>query len=219
MEDNKIPINLLNDILSRFIINSPLCERKMDRLGFKMEKAYWFYTDFLCNNYSLNKLSFKEFIDVVIGATPFLRYLSITGNQVKRHLDDYQKKIPRYGCILVNPNRTKILLIKNKNSRKYSFPKGKINFNESPVDCSIRETFEEIGVNVSPYITQHCILHETNNGNQNGYFIADGVSETIQMKPIARNEIDEITWESIKNIVKRKNEEAYSLILELINAI
>lgn len=133
---------------------------------FSPQKAYWFYTDFLCKNHSLHKLNFKEFIDVVINATPFLRYLSISGTQVKRHLDDYQKKIPRYGCILINPSRTKVLLIKNINSKKYSFPKGKINFNESPVDCSIRETFEEIGVNVSQYVKpQHCVLQETHNGN------------------------------------------------------
>jgi len=39
------------------------------------------------------------------------------------------------------------------------------------------------------------------------------------MKPIARNEIDEITWESIKTIIKRKNEEAYAGVYELINAV
>lgn len=35
----------------------------------------------------------------------------------------------------------------------YSFPKGKINYDELPLECAIRETIEEIGFNVANYVS------------------------------------------------------------------
>ena len=145
-----------------------------------IQKAYYYYIDFFCKSFPIYRPSFKEFIDIIIEATPFLRILHVSGNQILRNFDNYQTKIPRYGCIILNPPRTKILLIVNKEGKKYSFPKGKINSKESPVECAIRETFEEIGVNVSLYVkSRNCILHETYDNRINGYFIADGVSENV----------------------------------------
>ena len=37
----------------------------------------------------------------------------------------------------------------NYNKTLYSFPKGKVNENEKPIDCAIREVWEEIGYDIS----------------------------------------------------------------------
>lgn len=49
------------------------------------------------------------------------------------------------GCIIINDN--KVLIIKQING-EYGFPKGHIEVGETEEECAIRETFEEVGVNV-----------------------------------------------------------------------
>lgn len=39
------------------------------------------------------------------------------------------------------------------------------------------------------------------------------------MKPMVRDEIDEISWVEIKTIIQRRKEEAYVFVFEFINAI
>jgi len=49
------------------------------------------------------------------------------------------------GCIVINDK--KVLVIKQING-DYGFPKGHIENGESEEECAIRETFEEVGLNV-----------------------------------------------------------------------
>ena len=49
------------------------------------------------------------------------------------------------GCIVFNGD--KVLVIKQIND-DYGFPKGHIETGESEVECAMRETFEEVGINV-----------------------------------------------------------------------
>lgn len=49
------------------------------------------------------------------------------------------------GCIIINDN--KVLIIEQING-EYGFPKGHIEVGESEEECAIRETFEEVGVDV-----------------------------------------------------------------------
>jgi len=38
------------------------------------------------------------------------------------------------------------------NKYNYGFPKGKINENESDIECAIREVYEEVGFNINGLI-------------------------------------------------------------------
>ena len=49
------------------------------------------------------------------------------------------------GCVVFNDN--KVLIVKSLNG-VYGFPKGHIEENETDVECAIRETFEETGIEV-----------------------------------------------------------------------
>ena len=57
----------------------------------------------------------------------------------------YKRKISTYGCILLNPDCTKIVLCQDWNSKSWTFPAGKINQGEEGIDAAARETFEETG--------------------------------------------------------------------------
>ena len=48
-QSHAIPSDILDDLASRFIINSPIDERNnLIRLCFQIELAHWFYLDFFC---------------------------------------------------------------------------------------------------------------------------------------------------------------------------
>jgi mRNA-decapping enzyme subunit 2 len=51
------------------------------------------------------------------------------------------------GCIMLNAELTKIVLVRSWQGNSWSFPRGKINQSEAPLDCAVRETLEETGYN------------------------------------------------------------------------
>lgn len=67
---------------------------------------------------------------------------------------DYITEIPVYGAILLNQALDKCLLVMNFRCTNYSFPKGKVNENESGLFCAIREVWEEIGFDIQNQITE-----------------------------------------------------------------
>lgn len=54
-------------------------------------------------------------------------------------LKDMYKNTPTNGVILLNKYHTRVLLTKTAGSNKWSFPKGKVQENESKEHCAIRE--------------------------------------------------------------------------------
>lgn len=52
-----------------------------------------------------------------------------------------------YGSICISPTN-RILLVKGRRSGKWSFPKGHKNGSESYIDCALRETREEAGIDL-----------------------------------------------------------------------
>ncbi|KRX04722.1 NUDIX hydrolase domain protein [Pseudocohnilembus persalinus] len=65
----------------------------------------------------------------------------------------------------------------------YGFPKGKINENESGIQCAIREVWEEIGFNCEQYISEdNCITYMPSQEKVNKFYIVDGVDENTNFK-------------------------------------
>jgi len=56
-----------------------------------------------------------------------------------------------FGTISISPDNT-ILLVKGRRSNKWSFPKGHKKRGETYIECALRETFEEAGICLDPYI-------------------------------------------------------------------
>ena len=78
-----------------------------------------------------------------------------------------ENKYKRAGLILTNKDR--ILIVYGKNSKKWSFPKGRKNYDdESSLYCAIREFEEETGILLSDdelsritffFRTSHCVYY------------------------------------------------------------
>lgn len=63
--------------------------------------------------------------------------------------------MPTYGAIIVDPSYEHILLVQGFYSREsWGFPKGKVQENESPIKCAIREVKERISFPFYPMIVK-----------------------------------------------------------------
>jgi hypothetical protein len=91
-----------------------------------------------------------------------------------------------YGAICVN-NTGKILLVRGRQSKKWSFPKGHMERGESAETCARRELWEETGLMVDSSYTS---FHKLFGG---GYFIFPVEGEPL-VEPRDINEIEECGW-------------------------
>lgn len=103
-----------------------------------------------------------------------------------------------YGCIIISQNNT-ILLVKNRQGEKWSFPKGhKEYFDKTPLDCALRELREETGIILDKnYMTTKKYMNVE-------YFIYS-VPYEYRLFPQDTKEISEAKWftfEELKSIEK-----------------
>jgi mRNA-decapping enzyme subunit 2 len=91
-----------------------------------------------------------------------------------------------FGAICVN-SLGEVLLVRGKQSNKWSFPKGHCKNNETDIQCALRELREETGVVLEGSYSSYHKLRGA------GYFVfaVDGTPET---KIGDHWEIDEISW-------------------------
>jgi 8-oxo-dGTP pyrophosphatase MutT (NUDIX family) len=101
-----------------------------------------------------------------------------------------------YGCIIVSPNN-RILLIKGRKAGKWSFPKGHSELNETELDCALRETYEETGLQLNTHTFKRIVHLST------GVYFLYYCSE-YPCKPIDTNEVVETAWVTLEAIKKMK---------------
>lgn len=103
------------------------------------------------------------------------------------------KLVSAAGGIIVNPKHaSRVLVLHRPKYNDWSFPKGKLNKNETAATCARREVYEETGLVCELLEELSPINYETNNGNL----------KTVRywlMRPIAgafraNDEADAFTW-------------------------
>ena len=95
-----------------------------------------------------------------------------------------------YGSICISPLNT-ILLVLGRKSKKWSFPKGHKHRGETYIDCAVRETREETGIdlyNTIPVAYQRLSVGE--------YYFYD-LSEEVTPEINDNREITEAKWMTI----------------------
>jgi mRNA-decapping enzyme subunit 2 len=98
-----------------------------------------------------------------------------------------------YGTICISPLNT-ILVVRGKKSSKWSFPKGHKNRGETYIDCAVRETYEEAGIdleNIVPTSYQRLSVGE--------YYFYD-LQEEVVPRINDTQEISEARWMSIDDM-------------------
>ena len=123
----------------------------------------------------------------------------------------YKQSVPTYGTILLTPDMNQCLLVQSyfaKNS--WSFPKGKVNENEDPVKCAIREVYEETGFDCSHLIDPALYFEgQTSNYQYTRLYIVKNVPIETKFCPRTRNEIKDCSWFVVDQLPTNRNDDGY----------
>ncbi|GFY63423.1 m7GpppN-mRNA hydrolase [Trichonephila inaurata madagascariensis] len=207
---NPIPNDLLNDLSSRFIINVPEEERvDLIRLCFQIELAHWFYLDFYCEeDTKLPKIALKDFIRIIFGHIPFLqKYNSLEVDSIIIDWREYKKAVPTYGAILLDEELKNVLLVQSfVYKTSWGFPKGKVNKDELPHHCAIREVLEETGFDITDLLDKEAYLEHYFNDQLIRLYIITGIPVDAKFQPKTRNEIKGCEWFSVNQLVAARKD-------------
>lgn len=122
---------------------------------------------------------------------------------ILKRFSQYKKKVPVCGAIVFNSDMSKVLMVRGWGSgASWSFPRGKINQNESLVACAIREVREETGFDMTSFVLEdQYIGMRTKDTQQEVYlFTVPRVPETTEFLPQTRQEISDIKWFFVKDL-------------------
>ncbi|KAG0728493.1 m7GpppN-mRNA hydrolase [Chionoecetes opilio] len=126
---------------------------------------------------------------------------------------DFKHRVPTYGGLLLNQDMTQVLLVQGFWHRaSWGFPKGKINVDEEPHKCAIREVLEETGYDISSQIDPNVFL-ETSIGEQYvRLYIIPGVPTTHDFVPRTKGEIKQLKWFTIGQLPSHKNDRNFNKV-------
>ncbi|KAK4046033.1 mRNA-decapping enzyme subunit 2 [Microbotryomycetes sp. JL201] len=221
----------LDDLCARFIVNLPAEElESMDRICFQIEQAHWYYEDFVrptaANPSLLPSFGLKAFSLLMFKSCPLLHDLIPNHAQIWTSFMAYKERVPVCGAILVSENWNKALLVKGwQKGSTWSFPRGKINKNETQAACAVREVYEETGYDASwafpveqlqpGYVDRegrrdpHYVEVVIREQKLRLYFIPNVPEDTV-FETRTRKEISKIQWFRLSDLPtwKRKKKQA-----------
>lgn len=111
-----------------------------------------------------------------------------------------EKKAKRCGAIIFSTDFSKILLVKNRQSKKWGLPKGAIKPYEDNFQCSFREVWEETGINLNSFgrIIDNVTINDC-------FYLIVHLQEKIKLKIIDKEEIQAISFMDINKIPELKS--------------
>jgi len=186
------------DLASRFVVNCPSEEQEsINRCMWQVEAAHWFYDDvYRMHHRDLPFMNFKDFTVAFFKECPAM--MDQTGEAIARSLNLFQKykrRVPVCGAIMLNTAMTKCVLVKAWGKcSAWGFPKGKINQEESKLECSVREVEEETGYNCGEHIDPNDYIELSIRQQTIRLYIAKDVPESINFETQTRKEIGDIQW-------------------------
>jgi len=202
-QHQQIPAKVLDDLCSRFIINIPAEQREdLVRVLFAVELAHWFFIDFYCEDYNdLHVCNIREFAQQIFRHCPFLRDYVHNLDTILSRWRGYKLSVPTYGAVLIDPTYEHILLVRGfYNRESWGFPKGKVQENESPLKCAIREVMEEVGFDMKDRAYDDQYLERDLNGQLIRLYIVKQVPLDTKFAPKTKNEIKEMRWFRIADL-------------------
>lgn len=109
---------------------------------------------------------------------------------------------------MFNESLTEILLVQSYFSTKnnWGFPKGKVNQDEEPATCAIREVLEETGYDIGECILKDVTFQYTINETKICLFAATNVRKDFKFHPHLRKEIRKIAWFPIKDLPTHRHD-------------
>ncbi|PFH35042.1 hydrolase, NUDIX family protein [Besnoitia besnoiti] len=189
----------LLDCYGRFITLLPdAFLRDRIHLYFQIQEAFWWYDDIWWEKHAdrLPKLTLKDFGCLICHDCPILQHY-IPPEKHDKFLANwkrYCRTIPLRGAIILNEDLSKCLMVTGWKGGTWMFPRGKVDEGEQDAVCACREIWEEIGVDISPYIDEEVYVEHVLEEQPIKLFIIPGIKETVNFQPLKRKEIGRIGW-------------------------
>ncbi|CAI6300674.1 unnamed protein product [Periconia digitata] len=209
-------LDWLDDLCVRFIVNLPHEElQSVERICFQIEEAQWYYEDFIRPlDPALPSMNLRVFSQRMFQHCPlFAGFTAAHREGAYEQFLAYKTRVPVRGAIMLNQDMTHAVLVKGwKKGAKWSFPRGKINKDESDLDCAVREVYEETGLDlqeaglVKPEEQMKSI--DVNMREQSlKLYVFRGVPMDTNFEPRTRKEISKIDWYKLGDLptLRRKN--------------
>ncbi|ORD98235.1 DCP2 [Hepatospora eriocheir] len=135
-------------------------------------------------------------------------------NDDLNHFNNYKRSVPVYGCMIFSPDLSKFLIVKQTTGSTYTFPKGKRIMNEDPKICAVRETMEEVGIDVTDHIT--CVNFTI--FKKITLYVVLNIDPSVPVKPRSAKEIAGIEWINIEDFINSINssEECFNSKYKLV---
>lgn len=205
----EIPSGVLDDLCSRFILHIPSEERdNAIRVCFQIELAHWFYLDFCMQNIpGAPHCGIRDFAKAVFHHCPFLLPHGEDVQKVLEQWKEYKMGVPTYGAIILDESLENVLLVQGYLAKSgWGFPKGKVNEDEAPHDCAVREVFEETGFDIKNRICKDMYIEQKITDQLVRLYIITGVSKDTKFNPKTRKEIRNIEWFPIEKLPCHRND-------------
>nr|XP_020456637.1 m7GpppN-mRNA hydrolase isoform X2 [Monopterus albus] len=205
----EIPSGVLDDLCSRFILHIPSEERdNAIRVCFQIELAHWFYLDFCVQNTpGAPHCGIRDFAKAVFHHCPFLLPHGEDVQKVLEQWKEYKMGVPTYGAIILDESLENVLLVQGYLAKSgWGFPKGKVNEDEAPHDCAVREVLEETGFDIKNRICKEIYIEQKITDQLVRLYIIPGVSKDTKFNPKTRKEIRNIEWFSIEKLPCHRND-------------
>nr|XP_046270615.1 m7GpppN-mRNA hydrolase [Scatophagus argus] len=205
----EIPSGVLDDLCSRFILHIPSEERdNAIRVCFQIELAHWFYLDFCVQNTpGAPHCGIRDFAKAVFHHCPFLLPHGEDVQKVLEQWKEYKMGVPTYGAIILDESLENALLVQGYLAKSgWGFPKGKVNEDEAPHDCAVREVLEETGFDIKNRICKDVYIEQKITDQLVRLYIIPGVSKDTKFNPKTRKEIRNIEWFSVEKLPCHRND-------------
>ncbi|KAH6661351.1 hypothetical protein BKA67DRAFT_550944 [Truncatella angustata] len=199
----------LDDLCVRFILNLPAEDLgSIPHICFQIEEAHWFYEDFIrVLDPALPHMSLKDFCLRMFQHCPLFAAYSIEHHlQAYSEFMQYKTRIPVRGAIMLNHEMDHCVLVRGwKSNATWSFPRGKINKDESDLDCAVRECWEETGFDLQkaglvPKEKDAKSFDITMRDQHLRMFVFRDVPMDTVFEPQTRNEIGKVAWYALRDL-------------------
>lgn len=197
-----IPDNVLDDVLSRFVLPEHKQGGDSIRLCFAIEMGFWFYLDTIrALDPALPECTIESFAKRCFRYFPQLLKRSEHPEMVLRQWRDFKRMVPVYGAIMINPKRDKMLLVEGNSTKGcWTFPRGKIEENEDHFECATREVMEETSFDISRLGSKDFFIEKICSERVVRLYVVYGVPETTLFFPKVKGEIASHRWFNIADL-------------------
>ncbi|KAJ8287322.1 hypothetical protein GJAV_G00050220 [Gymnothorax javanicus] len=115
--------------------------------------------------------------------------------------------VPTYGAIILDETLDNVLLVQGYLAKSgWGFPKGKVNEDEAPHDCAVREVLEETGFDIRDRICKDTFIEQRITDQLARLYIIPGVPRETKFNPKTRKEIRNIEWFPVEKLPCHRND-------------